>query len=122
MGITYDLENNSIWLSPLSTGGLETRGYLYNYSLTGNLLGTLAMVNSSSIGTSLAYDPADNSLWVFSWGSQRFEQYSKTGELLSTLTGVTRIYGAEFAVPEPAASGLLGIAALMFLFDQRRRS
>lgn len=123
MGITYDLESHSIWLAPLSTGSIVTHGYLYNYSLTGNLLGTLALANSSSTGSGLAYDPADNTLWFFNWGAQRFEQYAKNGELLSTLTGMTRVHGAEFVlVPEPAVSGLFGIAALVVVFNRQRRS
>jgi len=53
-------------------------------------------------------------LWFFSWTDQRYEQYSKTGTLLSTMIGMTRIYGAEFAVvPEPYSITLFGIAGVL---------
>jgi hypothetical protein len=117
MGITYDPQNNSVWLSAWSTGSLDTRGYLYDYSLDGHLLSTLKLTDSASTGGGLAYDPADNTLWFFNWTHQRYEQYSKSGALLSTMTGMTRIYGAEFAaVPEPCALSLFGAGTLLTLW------
>ncbi|MEO8427403.1 MAG: HYR domain-containing protein [Verrucomicrobiota bacterium] len=99
MGVTYDSQNNSVWIAPR---GFGPQGVLYDYSLDGQLLGTLNLANSLAVGNGLAYDPADNTLWFFSWTDQRYEQYSKDGSLLNTLTGMTRIYGAEFAsIPEP---------------------
>jgi hypothetical protein len=115
MGITYDPQNNSIWLSPLSTGSIVTKGSLYNYSMDGALLRTLSLANRSATSSGLAYDPADNTLWCFNWSDQRFEQYSKSGDLLNTMSGMTRIYGAEFAiVPEPSVLAFLGMATLLF--------
>ena len=102
MGITYDAQNGTIWLAPLSTGPLSTAGNLYNYSLNGKLLRTLKLAESSETCGGLAYDSADDTLWVFNWGPGfgpgRLEQYSKAGGLLSTIEGISRIYGLEFAV------------------------
>jgi len=85
------------------------------------LIGALKLAGSSALGNGLAYDPADNTLWFFNWIDQRYEQYSKSGTLLGTITGLTRIYGAEFAiVPEPSALGLFGTAALLMLFHNSR--
>jgi len=114
MGIAYDLQNNSVWLSPWSTGSIDSRGRLYDYSLDGHLLGTLSLANPLSTGNGLAYDPADNTLWFFNWTDQRYEQYSTAGQLLGTMTGMSRIYGAEFAiVPEPSALALLGAVLIL---------
>jgi hypothetical protein len=122
MGVTYDPQNNSVWLSPWSTGPLDTRGHLYDYSLTGHLLRTLNLANPLANGNGLAYDPADNTLWFFSWTDQRYEQYSEDGQLLSTVTGMSRIYGAEFLmVPEPSALALFGMGAVCMLSQTCRR-
>lgn len=121
MGITYDPQNNSIWLSPWSTGSFNSKGNLYDYSLDGHLLSTLKLADSLAAGAGLAYDPADNTLWFFDWTDQRYEQYSKNGNLLGTMTGMTRIYGAEFmTVPEPSELGLLGTATLLILMRNPR--
>jgi hypothetical protein len=117
MGITYDPQNNSVWLSPWSTGSLDTRGYLYDYSLNGHLLRTLSLADPLANGNGLAYDPADHTLWFFNWRDQRYEQYSEDGQLLGSMTGMTRIYGAEFLiVPEPSAVAILAVAILVAPF------
>jgi hypothetical protein len=114
MGITYDLRNNSIWLAPWAGAPAAVRGRLYDYSLQGQQLGTLPLANAQAFGNGLAYDAADNTLWFFSWTDQRYEQYSMAGTLLSNMTGMTRIYGAEFAVvPEPSAAALFALAGLV---------
>jgi hypothetical protein len=110
MGITYDLENNTVWLGALSTGSLPTAGYLYNYSLDGRLLGTLKLNDGSAIVTGLAYDPADGTLWAFNWGGNRLEQYSKTGRLLSAIDGISRIYGLEFAISRDVTPPLIAVS------------
>ena len=76
----------------------------------------IAVAGSSEIGSGLAYDTADNTLWMFNWGGNRLEQYSKDGNPLSTISGINRIYGLEFAVvPEPSALALVGTAAVLVL-------
>lgn len=119
MGITYDLKTSSVWLTAWSTGSIDTRGYLYNYSLTGQLLGAIALANPQSTGCGLAYDPADDTFWMFNWRDQRYEQYSRAGEMVSSLNGMTRIYGAEFAIPEPSFSVLLGVGIFAWACKNR---
>ena len=112
MGITYDPQARSIWLAPWLHA---TMGRLYNYSLNGALLGTFSLASSTGLGSGLAYDGADNTLWMFNWRDDRLEQYSKSGGLLSTVSGRTRIYGLEFAVvPEPSVLALVGSAVLLW--------
>ncbi len=111
MGITYDPENDTVWLGALSTGSLPTAGYLYNYSLDGRLLGTLKLNDSSAVVTGLAYDPADGTLWAFNWGGNRLEQYSRTGRLLSTIEGISRIYGLDFAMPIDVTPPVISVSA-----------
>ena len=114
MGITYDPQNNSVWLAPWNTS-IELRGHLYNYSLDGSLLGSLTLTGSSAMGSGLAYDPADGTFWMFNWGGNRLEQYSRGGSLLSTISGRARIYGLEFsAVPEPSVVALACSGALLY--------
>jgi len=122
MGITYDPQNNSIWLAPWNASA-SLKGHLYNYSLDGRLLGTLTLANNTEMGSGLAYDSADNTFWMFNWGANRLEQYARGGgNMLSSIGGRSRIYGLEFAaVPEPSVLTLFGTAALL-LFVRRFRS
>jgi hypothetical protein len=125
MGVTYDPQDNSIWLSPWSSGSLNLSGSLYHYSLGGQLLGTFSLSSTNENGNGLAYDPADNTLWLHNWGALRYEHYSKTGTLLGTLTGpgINRGYGAEFLmVPEPSTPALFGAAVLVVLLRRSRVS
>jgi hypothetical protein len=48
MDVTYDVQNNSIWLAPWAGALSSVRGRLYDYSLDGHLLGTLALANSQA--------------------------------------------------------------------------
>jgi hypothetical protein len=119
MGITYDPQNNSVWLAPWGSGNRPTTGYLYDYSLSGQLLAKVTLSVANAEGSGLAYDLADNTLWMFDWNNNRLEQYSQSGTLLSTIDGVTRVYGLEFgAVPEPSSLTLIG-AATPLVFARR---
>ena len=109
MGVTYDYQTNTVWLAPWGYVSPAVHGRLYNYSLTGQLLGTLPLINAEAYGNGLAYDPADNTLWFFSWTDGRYEQYTKSGTYLGSVSGMSRIYGAEFAVPEPARKVIEGV-------------
>lgn len=92
MGITYDPGNDSIWLSSWHSASFRR---LDNYSLTGELLRSIAL--GSGYGAGLARDPVDGTLWFFDWSDERYEGYNTDGDLLGTLDGMSRIYGAEFA-------------------------
>jgi len=119
MGITYDPKNNTIWLAPWLN---INQGHLFNYSMDGTLLDTLTLPGGTQLGSGLAYDAADDTLWMHNWRAQRLEQYSRNGDLLGTISERTRIYGLEFAVvPEPSVVALVGTASLL-CFIRRSRS
>lgn len=122
LGITYDQTNNSLWISSFNGTSVS------DYSLTGTLLSSFnASVPELS---SLALDPADNTLWMGSQTTEgTFYQYSKTGTLLSTVTYADLVgqntLGGEFAVasvPEPSAIALLGLGGALGLGLLRRRT
>lgn len=101
MGVTYDPVTKSVWLSPW----IDLKGRLDNYSLDGQLLRSFPTTDPEAKGAGLAMDYSDDTLWFFNWTQNRYEQYSRAGTLLSTLGGMTRIYGAEFDAPSGAARG-----------------
>jgi hypothetical protein len=112
LGITYDATNDSLWLSQF--GG----SIVANYSLSGTLLSSF--VTSLGSITALALDPADNTLWMGSQGTQgTFYQYSKAGVQLDTVFYASlqsqNTLGGEFRlVPEPA-SLFLGLTAVALI-------
>jgi len=128
LGITYDTLTNSLWVSQWDGSAVS------NFTLSGILL------SSFNVGfnriTSLAYDPADGSLWMgtqndFGASIRTFYQYSTSGQQLSTaiyadLSGQNYL-GGEFditpsAVPEPSSLALVVLAALTGgIFRFRRR-
>jgi len=110
MGITYDPENDTVWLGGWGTGSLPTASYLYNYSLDGRLLRTLKLHDNPEVVSGVAYDPADGTLWIFNWIGNRLEQYSKAGSLLSTIGGISRIYGLEFAIPMDVTPPVIAVS------------
>jgi hypothetical protein len=112
MGITYDPKNNTIWLASWLN---INQGHLFNYSMDGTLLQTLALPSGTELGSGLAYDAADDTFWMYNSRNERLEQYSRNGDLLGTISERTRIHGLEFAVvPEPSVMAVVGMAALLF--------
>lgn len=115
-GITYDYRTTSLWL--------VDRSLVYNMSLTGDILGYFLTGFGNAYGSSLAFDPADNTLWVTTYESGQgvLRQYSTAANgpisrpALDTivLPGMYLV-GAEFAlqmsvptgVPEPSTWAML---------------
>ena len=91
MGITFDAARGDIWLSSWSQARFCR---LDNYSLNGVLLGSIEL--DGGYGAGLAMDYGDSTLWFYDWGDRRYEHYTTEGELLGTIEGMERIYGAEF--------------------------
>ncbi len=102
-GITYDAQNNSIWVANLGPRRIT------DYSLAGTALSTFD-VGPQIAG--LAFDPTDGTLWGNSTTGNRLFQFSTAGTVLSSglITGVSsngQIRGLEFAegasvgAPEP---------------------
>jgi hypothetical protein len=118
IGITFDPSNDSLWIS----GWYKSE--IRDYSLTGQLLSSFSVSHNEI--TALALDPATETLWSANrnvWGL--FEEYSKTGQLLSTqyypeLSGMN-VLGGEIPVPEPATAGLLTLGLLLFAIPRRSK-
>ena len=120
IGITYDSANNSFWTSDFNDGIIS------DYSMNGVLLSSFN--NGYSAGMALAYDPADNTLWMLTqWLSGNFVQYDTSGTLLQTMVlnvPSSDILGAEFMtipVPEPSLLALAGLGGLSALALSRGR-
>lgn len=115
VGITYDSAAGTLWVSDYNT--------LYEYTTTGILV---SQVSHAAGRGALAYQASTDTLWfVPNASNSPLLQYSKTGQLLQSLSTASRsgnVFGAEFqAVPEPSTYALLalGLGALVWL--RRRR-
>ena len=130
MGITYDVSNNSLWISGLD-GTVGT--LISDYSLTGTLLSSFNIGHTGN--AALALDPADGTLWLsklVSGGTLTEERYARsapgsfgaTQTLLSSQTyaGISDgVFGGEFrftgtVVPEPSSALLVAIGVLGLAF------
>ena len=140
-GISYDANSQSLWVGAWEwTAGAG--GVVKRYSLAGQLLGSFSTRAGGPLSvTGLAYDRADNTLWMsdFVRTPNTLFQYAVDGTLLQTVTfqrqglGPMRILGGEFgappptisplAAPEPASMTLLaaGLAAIGTVAWRRRR-
>lgn len=123
LGITYDVTNNSVWVSSYLNDTVT------NYALDGTVLSSFS--TGFGLISSLALDSADDTLWM---GSQAtlgvFYQFSKAGVLLSTETYAPlfgqNTLGGEFQVrngviPEPSAIALAGMGLVGVGLAARRR-
>lgn len=123
LGITYDTGTGTLWVS--QWGGDQVS----NFTLGGTLL-SFFNTGFGSI-SSLAYDPADGTLWMGSQGNKgTFSQFSAVGVLLSTETYANLLdqntLGGEFninptAIPEPASLSLVAVAAAVGVARRRRK-
>ncbi len=107
-GVSYDPFNMSLWVT-------DSNGSLDDYSLTGLLLSSFS--TPGSLNRTLAFDPADGTLWSMT-GQETgvFNQYNTSGSLLQTINigSSDNIIGAEFAmsVPESSMVSLTGFGLL----------
>jgi hypothetical protein len=110
VGITYDPNNNSLWLS-------NVFGVISDYTLTGTLLSSFS---PGFFGTALAFDPADGTLWFNNGEVNQLFQYSTSGVFLQSgiPTGLPSFFyvAGEFAeteaVPEPTTFALSAAVSL----------
>ena len=118
IGITFDPSNDSLWIS----GWYKSE--IRDYSLTGQLLSSFSVSHNEI--TALALDPATETLWSANrnvWGL--FEEYSKTGQLLSTqyypeLSGMN-VLGGEIPIPVPATACLLTLGLLLICCSKAKQ-
>ncbi len=80
-GITYDSSTGTLWLAN-NSGGFTG---LQEYDLSGNLLTDLSPPGIGGAGYGIAYDPADDTLWItgaFNGGAVDCYQLDKQGNIL----------------------------------------
>lgn len=130
-GITYDPTNQSLWITGTYSFDNVTYGLMRNYALDGTLL--TQFYAGEYGGAGLAMDYADGTLWTTRGPTQYFDQYTRDGTLLQTvsyaaLLGQGGRHGIEFdlagdtrTLPEPA-SGLLAALALALGAAVRRHA
>jgi hypothetical protein len=110
LGITYDLENNSLWLG----SWLETSAMVYQFSLAGQMLSSFSLAGTGfgqgRVGA-LAYNPLDETLWMSDYRANpgRLYQFERDGTFLgsedvplpSGQTYANMFIGGEFEMVEP---------------------
>ena len=114
-GITYDMQNGTLWVSDGLTRVIR------QLDMAGNVLSTFT-ASQGTYAYGLAMDPADQTLWVGDFSNNIIHQYDQVGNFLgsATVTGLNRSFGMEFnIVPAPGSVGALALGGLLGL--RRRR-
>jgi hypothetical protein len=118
LGITYDVTDNSFWVSGWNLGVVE------HYAMNGTFLG--GFNTPFNFVSCLALDPVSGTLWMGSQNQQgTFFQYSKAGAAMGQVNIPELVnqntLGGEFqAVPEPSTVVVLGLG-IIGLARLRRR-
>ena len=94
LGITYDFGTDTLWTCNWVDGSVS------QWSLGGQLLTTwqgTSLPNGATLGC-MAYDPADDTLWLVDNNERLHKQFDRSGNLLSHFHAHYYLLGGEFAV------------------------
>jgi len=133
-GITYDSSDATFWLAVS-----ESFAAIAHITADGNLISYFSVAGAAAPNVSLAYDRADDTLWLYIprvQGGSELVQFAASDDMTSTNFPLFRqpvsgfAYGIEFAlqqdttlVPEPATMTLLGTGlALLLSLGARRQT
>lgn len=119
MGITCDRGDGTIWTANYGYGS----GLVTEWDSNGNPLRSWNVNTGSGNIPGLAWDPADDTLWLSNNYSGTFQQYDENGKFLQEfpLSQYGFFGGLEIGgkVPAPGSAALLGLGGLMA--SRRRR-